>query len=308
MNKSTKVILITAGALIGSGLIIGGIGYAASGFSFRQNFEETYERKEAVITDDFSSIEIEEISDDVMIVPSEGDEVRVVYYDSNYLVHEVGVAGNTLNIKVDDLTGKHWWENVRFSFDLDGDDDESRKTILYLPAGDYESLTVSAVSSDVSVPQDYSFTAFELNTVSGDLSLLASVNGNITVEGVSSSLRLSCGDCGSIKIDTVSGNVDITDCRADGSITFNTTSGDIILTSSSAVSTEINVISGDITLTDYETGTMGISATSGDISGNLLGDHYFDIDTVSGDITLPSNIQGAPEVSINTVSGDICLR
>ena len=50
------------------------------------------------------------------------------------------------------------------------------------------------------------------------------------------------------------------------------------------------------------------STTSGEVSGTITGDHEYDVDTVSGDISLPAAIKGEAMVNISTVSGDVDIQ
>ncbi|GEM_PF-5118557 len=285
MGKAAKIILITAGILIITGIIISIIGY--SFLSRRTVSAETYEKKESTITDSFDSITIDEVSADVRIVPSADGTTKVEYYDSERMVHKINVNSGTLEISVNDTSISHWWDYIaNFDWTFRSFDNPERTTTLYLPVGSFIRLNVDGVSSDIKVSKEFTFEKIKFNTTSGDIATECVVTDSYSVNTTSGDLSAGNIDLATLDVSTVSGSVTVNDSKIARKLDISTTSGDVTLNNVAVENASVNTVSGDV-------------------KGTLIGDHHYETDTVSGDIKLPSNIEGAPVVNIDTVSGDI---
>ena len=285
MGKATKIILITAGILITTGIIISIIGY--SFLSRRTVSADTYEKKESTVRDSYDSISIDEVSDDIKIVPSADGTTKVEYYDSERMVHKINVNSGTLEISVEDTRITHWWDYiVNFDWTFTSFDTIDRTTTLYIPAGSYVRLSVNGVSSDVNVDKEFSFEKAKFNTTSGSITTECVVTDSYTVNTTSGDMIAANIDLATLDASSVSGDITVNDSRITRKLDISTTSG-------------------EVTLNNVETENTSINTVSGDVKGTLIGDHQYETDTVSGDIKLPSSISGAPSVNIDTVSGDI---
>lgn len=285
MGKAAKIILITAGILIVTGIIISIIGY--SFLSRRTVSAETYEKKESTVSDSFDSISVDEISHDVRIVPTTDGTTRVEYYDSDRIVHNIDVNSGTLEVSVNDTSITHWWDYIaNFDWTFSSFDNTDKVTTLYLPEGSYVRLNVNGVSSNIYVDKAFTFEKIKFNTTSGDIATDCVVTDSYTVNTTSGNLNAANIDLATLDVSVVSGDVMVSDSKI-------------------ARKLDISTTSGDVTLRNVATENTSIDTVSGDVSGTLIGDHNYETDTVSGDIRLPSSISGAPVVNIDTVSGDI---
>ena len=274
MSKVTKVVLIVGGAMVALGIVFSVLGFMVfRNAGFKNGSSKKPEQNVVVISDSFTNIEVSEISDEVIIKPSEDGEVKVEYYDYDEIVHEVDVKGDTLTVKVKDIYGgEPWWTRIQFGFDLEriiNNSDYDTRTVIYLPEDSYGSLKVNTVSGEVEVPEKYAFNDVAINTTSGSI---------------------TC------------------DCTATGDIEIGTVSGEIILNDVESGSLNTNSVSGDVMFTNLTTDDVNIDTTSGEVSGTITGDHEYDVDTVSGDISLPAAIKGEAMVNISTVSGDVDIE
>lgn len=307
MNKVTKVLLITAGSCIVVGLLLGTVAYGAAKKNGFEAFKTTREKVTTDITDSFSNIEVLEVSDDIVIRPSEDGNVKIITWESEDQYHDIKVDDDTLKIEFKEKAGLHFGD---FEFDTNSSNDpEYGMTIIYLPEGEYEDISITATSSEIAVPENYTFNDVTVTSVSGNISCSAVATGLVKMNSTSGEISDLNIDGISANIDTVSGNIGMTSCDVTGSIEINTTSGDINLTDISTSSASINVVSGDITLNNFESGLTDIDSTSGDVTGSLTGSYKISTDTVSGDInvTCNNNTDGAP-FNVDTVSGDITLN
>ncbi len=228
------------------------------------------EVKEEVITAPVERIVVTEISEDVALRASADGKIKVVYRDTDNIIHRIDTSGSTLSVKAKQKKGG-WLKKLfggLFSFSFNRED--KSQTIIYLPEGTYESLSIGTVSGDVDIPDIAEFGELEAATVSGDINADAA---------------------------KISGNAG-----------FETVSGDINLHGIQASSASANTVSGQISLTDADiAGEVTLETVSGDVSGNVLGSHSYDAHSLSGDKTFPAGTDGAPEVSVSTTSGDVEL-
>ncbi|SCW35346.1 Putative adhesin [Ruminococcaceae bacterium YRB3002] len=311
MSKVTKVILITAGSLILLGIILTVIGFAVlSNTAKKATSKVEYTHKEEVITEDIRNLNINEISENVEIRPSENGEIKVDYYDADNYMHQIETKGDTLEISVKTYSDDSpWWKRFSFHIDIDGIMTESKDhpTVIYLPEDSFGKLNITNISGDVKIPENYSFDDVTIETTSGDVWSYCVATGNTNIASVSGELDIRNIKASGLKVDTTSGNVTMNGCKVSDKIDIDTISGEVSLTDVESGHTKIETISGDIRLRTLVTDTADITTTSGDVTGTIAGVHEYDVDTTSGDVELPSSIKGEPLIKIDTVSGDVEL-
>ena len=125
----------------------------------------------------------------------------------------------------------------------------------------------------------------QVSTTSGALKFYAPVSGNLTLESVSGTMEVS--------------NI------APQSLSLSSTSGSIHASQVVATTTwDIDSVSGQVTLTDCDASSLVINTISGGVKASLRSGKTFSTQTVSGDVEVPSDSSGGP-CNISTVSGDI---
>ncbi len=313
MSKVTKVVLIVGGAMVALGIVFSVLGFMVFRNAGSKNgSSKKPELNEVVISDSFTNIEVAEISDEVIIKPSEDGEVRVEYYDYDEIVHEVDVKGDTLTVKVNDIhDGEPWWTWIQFGFDLEriiNNSDYDTRTVIYLPEDSYGSLEVNTVSGEIEVPENYAFNDVAINTTSGSITCGCTATGDIEIGTVSGEITFTSVNADKFQASSTSGSVKLSNAKVSGAVTIDTVSGEIILKDVESGSLNTNSVSGDVMFTNLTTDDVNIDTTSGEVSGTITGDHEYDVDTVSGDISLPSDIKGEAMVVISTVSGDVDIE
>jgi len=307
MNKFTKGLLITAGACLGTGIIITGI---AIGLTKKngQATTDSYEKITVTITDDIENINIEEISHDIKIEKASDDNITVEYWDNSSFIHDVKADGGTL--KVTFKNSKHWYDFITIGIPgiTKTSSDENHDTIIYLPEGVYGDLAVSAVSSDINIPDGYTFEDVDFNTVSGEISCASESTGNVNVNTTSGNLNEMYINGISAQINTVSGDVFLSESTLSGSVVIDTTSGEVQLTNVTVGACDINTTSGDILLNSYSGSNTTINSTSGDITAIVSGTYHVSYDTLSGDSNITcDNVSDGANFRVDTVSGDLTV-
>ena len=303
MNKITKILLITAGSCLGIGLILGVLGMIQARNNNYEAFKSNREKVVTEITDGFENIEIDEVSDDIIIMPSEDGKVIVETWDGDMQYHDVGVEDNTLKITFRN-------KGSYITFDLDFmEDEEDYKTVIYLPAGEYKDFSINGTSSDVEIPDIYTFEDVSISLVSGDIRDSAYTTGTLNINTTSGEVDDLNINGISADINTVSGNINISSCNVSGSIDIDVTSGDVTLNDVTTSAANINSVSGDITFNGFESGATNIDTTSGNINATLIGNYKINTDTVSGNVSIGcDNLTDGASFDVSTVSGDITIN
>ena len=242
------------------------------------------EQVTTVVEEPFHSIRIEEISGDVVILPSEDGTCKVVAWDSEDLYHIIDVEGETLDIHLSsDTETSSWLDLIHWNKDYDG---EMR---LYLPEAEYETLKIDTVSGDVRIPSGYGFVDAELLTVSGNVELSANVSNDLEVTSVSGELRMQGVTGVSLTANTVSGDVELSNAQFSDLATIETTSG-------------------DVEFDGFDAGEIKIDSVSGEVEGTLLSGKRFEIDSASGEVIVPPDDPAGGLCRIDTISGDVRLK
>lgn len=316
MKVAKRNLLIAAAATVAAGLLLCFGAFAAMGFDFSRLNTLTVETHTYTVEDPFVNLSVDGAECDVRLFPSEDGSCKVVCRESDKIDHTVKVVDGTLTIKRVDH--RKWYEHiVGFHWG-------KMEVAIYLPESAYASLSVTSVSGDVEIPAGFSFGEAEVQSTSGDVRFLASVENGLSVKTVSGDLfvqntapkslraRSTSGDVtvssvqvgAELTIKTVSGDLSLSQITC-GSIDAETTSGDVECTALRASgSLRVKTVSGDVELRGCDGGTLWIKTTSGDVSGRLLTEKRFVTDTTSGRVRVPNAASGGT-CEVTTVSGDI---
>ena len=319
MKKATKILLITALAL----LLVGGAAFtlllAGCGWDLAALSGGELETHEYEITDRFDDIKILADTADIRFLPSEDGTCRVVTRDDRGITHAASVEDGCLTVRHRDE--RPWYEHITL-FGL-----WDNEVTVYLPAGEYASLTVETSTSDVAIPRDFTFGSLSLTLSTGDITASASVTGEARFTASTGDITLAGLSAGTLTLAVSTGDITLTDVACDGRLTVNVTTGDIRMSSVRMGSLTTKGSTGDIRMTDtVAEGTLSlerstgditldgcdaaevfIRTTTGDVSGRFLTDKVFLVETSSGDREVPRGIIGG-RCEIITSSGDIYFR
>ncbi len=117
----------------------------------------------------------------------------------------------------------------------------------------------------------------------GESFLFDEVLLSVTSADLDTSYRFNCN---SIKINTVSGDINIGDIRANENVAIEGVSGDVKIENLKALNVKVNEVSGDVTIVNIDCSNIKMNSVSGDmeITGNS------------------DNVKGS------SISGDICFN
>ena len=168
-------------------------------------------------------------------------------------------------------------------------------------------ISVKATSGDLSL-RNLTPTALTAKTTSGDLAAEnVQADGAVSCKSTSGDVTLSEITGSAVDSSTTSGEQSLHSVRA-GSISAQASSGDIELSDVIADGRlSAATTSGDVSLTRADGGELALESTSGDVHGSLCSPKYYDANSNSGSISLPSPDPNGGLCCVRTTSGDIHL-
>lgn len=300
MKSRKKIWSIIAVCCIVVGGIVSITAATVAGFDFSEFNSTQYEEKVYTVADSFENIELAADLENVCLLPSPNKDCQVVCSENDNLNYTVKVEDNTL--KIERHEHSQWYEHIgAFWFS------SSPGIAIYLPEQEYETLSITTSSGDVTVPKEFAFSTVSAKTASGNLGIAASVSQYLKLQASSGDIAAQKFVGHSVEIQTASGGIAVEDCTAE-SIQLVSTSGDITLTNTVAKKKmNLQASSGNIALSKCDAPDIALQTTSGDVGGSLLSGKDFSVQTSSGDAILPEDSSKTETCSIITVSGNIII-
>jgi DUF4097 and DUF4098 domain-containing protein YvlB len=160
------------------------------------------------------------------------------------------------------------------------------------------------VSVDYTVTVPLSAT-LDLHSVSGALKITG-VRGSVRAETVSGNVTTT--DTPKLEsARSVSGNVSLTSASADGDLSAGTVSGNLTAKGMKAHGLDLGSVSGDISLSDVMCDRLGIKSVSGSVEygGSIAKSGRYDINTHSGTVRLVLASPSGFELNATSFSGSI---
>lgn len=162
----------------------------------------------------------------------------------------------------------------------------------------------STLVLEIYVPETYKG-SLDINSVSGDISVVKTHGYNLNISSVSGDLDLRDLDYQFLKLNTTSGDIQMNNSK--GELIISTISGDTKLENPNpSANMEINTTSGDIyfSLSKHANYTVDGTTTSGDFSSKVS----MDIQENSRNKFKAVIGSGKNSIKTNTVSGDVYFR
>lgn len=311
--NAAKIGLIIGGALVGAGLVIGGITYAIFGFDTVALSTSKLVTNTFDVTEDFDDIKIDGDIDDIIFEKSDDGKCRVVCLEEEKYPHTVDVDGGELKIGMKEKS------RLRFGIQF-----QTPKTTVYLPKDSYEDLVIDTDTGDVTIPVDFSFKSINMKLDTGDVDLKAKVDGNIEIKTDTGDLVLMGINPDNISLASDTGKIELTDVDLKGDLNIKEHTGDVILKNVSCANFNTDGSTGDLKLTDLKaegkldiirsTGSVdlknsdaseiSVKTSTGDIKGTLSSNKTFITSSHTGDINVPEGSSGG-KCEMSSDTGDI---
>ena len=297
MTKLAKIWALVGTSLFIIGALIFCCAMAANGWDFDKLSTVNYETVTHKITEPFSEITIKTDTADIEFFESKDGTCNVVCYDRTREKHVVSVQdGGMLNITLQN--DKKWYDNIGIGFG-------SSKIKIYMPKGEYVTLNIQSSTSDVEIPQEFTFVETDITLSTGDVEYSASTRdlkittstGDIDIENIK---------CETLDLKVTTGETHLENVEGKYIQSLGST-GDITLVDTVAEKQLfIKRSTGDVILTRSDGAEIYIKTDTGDVTGTVLEDRYFDVVTGTGDVRVPKEANGG-NCKIITTTGDVLI-
>lgn len=317
MSKAIKIWLIVACALIliGSMIFVGVM--ALMEWNFSNLSTDKVVENEYEISADLKNIIINSTTADIKILLSEDEKIRIECRETKKLEHSVYAIDDTLEIILNDE--RKWYEHIQIGVNL------SISTVtVYLPKGEYDTLSVKTDTSKVEVAKELCFGNIGIEVSTGDVDCDASVKGTLKIKASTGDIDVENASVGSLELSASTGKITASKIDCEGDINVKASTGkltlsdvrcnDLISTGDTGDITLINVVAaekfdinrttGDVRLEGCDASEIFIVTDTGRVSGSLLSEKVFIIKTDTGDVDVPNSVRGG-RCGITTDTGDI---
>ena len=315
MKTRTFVAIIVAASLILAGCLIFAVVMTMLNWNFKGLLTTKYVTNEYTVNEKFEDIKIVGNTEDVILLPSDDESVKVIFYEEEKIKHTANVTDNTLII--DRTNEKRWSDYIGISSD-------SQKTTVYLPSGLWGALDVKLITGDISLSPALSFTDINIEASTTDVECNSSATNNIKIKLGTGDITISGISASSLDLVVTTGKISLTDATVDGNISIKVSTGkssldgvacknliseggtgDLKLQSVVATgSFSIKRSTGDVELKSCDAAEIFIKTDTGDVCGSLLTEKVFITKTDTGKVVVPNSITGG-RCEITTDTGDI---
>jgi DUF4097 and DUF4098 domain-containing protein YvlB len=148
-------------------------------------------------------------------------------------------------------------------------------------------------------------TRLSIESISGNVKV-TDIKGDVSANTVSGDVRIS----GATRVSaakTISGMVELVDVQTDGALESGSVSGDVVLRRVTARRIDATSVSGSIRLEELQSDRVSANSTSGSVafSGTLARNGRYELNSFSGEIRLLLSGNTGFEVEANSFSGDV---
>ena len=313
---SVKTGLITAGSLVGAGLLITGITFAVFGFDPSKLSTTRYVTNTYNVDGSFSNINIEGDTEDIIFEKATDGVCKVVCKEEEDRPHIVNVDGDTLSITRE----KKYYLSVGINF-------ESPKTTVYLPEDTYGDIKVDSDTGDLVIPADFSFDKMSVRTDTGDVKSYAKVAENINISTDTGDMELKDITAVALTLESDTGKINIANTDISGDISIKEDTGDVFMDKVTCINFESKGDTSDLTLKDViakgdinltrstgdvrfdgcDAASVYVKTSTGDVEGSFLTDKVYITDTHTGRVDVPKTNEGG-RCEIATDTGDIKIK
>lgn len=332
-----KKLCIIGVILLVAGIALSVLGLGLAGEDTQSIFKSKLTEKTIEIGEDFSNIQINTDTTDVVFSLSEDSSCRILCRETEQQPHSAKVENGTLILQQQDF--RKWYHYIGFRFEMPGVE-------IQLPKAAYEALNMDGSTGDVTVSKELRFTNAVIHASTGavdvqaqiDKELTVAVNtGNVLVSGVrceNMDLKASTGailvrdiNCANLTTKTSTGDQRWENVQATGAVSVTCSTGDLYMTHVNCqnlsaesdtgeksleyvvASGDVRIVSdtGDIHLVNFDGGTIKITTDTGDVTGMFLSEKIFFAETDTGRVVVPRCTSGG-SCEITTDTGDIIIK
>ena len=290
---------------------------AANGFDWSKLSTEKYEKKLYNIEQAFQNITVEDDTSDVKLLPATDGVCKIEYNESKNITYSMSVDGDMLAIKK--IDNRKWYHHIGFNF-------AAPDLTVYLPETAYKNVMISLDTGDVTVSTGFSFESLRIKVSTGDVSMSATVAGDLNVEASTGDISVSNTSAASASLTTSTGRIEvsgltlsgnyyaksstgnqshtnvtcatatmisstgdkvISSLNASGNLVIESDTGDDTFTNVTCADAIVTTSTGHQNYTNFSCASVQLRASTGKINAtNLIATGQFRAETSTGDITL----------------------
>ncbi len=249
------------------------------GFRGRNNFEgNSIDEVTTFNIYQLKEIYIHSVSSDISVFSTDEEDIKIHFYGRSALKSEKTLPKLITNLEGSKLKIEIEYPKVLFSW-------AAADVLLdiYIPRDYRDNVTIDAVSAEVDI-SNLDINNFQCKTVSGDLKIKSLGSDNLTLKTTSGNVNIM-DFTGNLKVDSVSGDIDVRYRVFDNNIDVKTISGkvEIGLPQNAEFYLKTNTVSGEV-VAKFPITIISFNKMN-QLEGTVgTGDNSIVIDTVSGDI------------------------
>lgn len=315
MNSATKTWLIIASILVITGIIIFSVAMSLNKWNLGNLNTNKYVTNTYEINDDFSDITLETDTADIIVIPSDDNNCKVVCYEPETARHSVYVKDDLLTIKVNDQ--RKWYNYIGIAW-------TAPKITIYLPKTEYNSLFLKTDTGKVEIPQDFKFENADIEVTTGNVIFHASASDDIKIQSSTGSISVENITANTMELTSTTGNITINSVECGNDIKLKVSTGKTKVKNVSCNNFSSDGSTGHLSLEDLiatgkiyikrSTGSASlekcdaseiyVKTSTGNISGSLLSEKIFITETSTGNISVPKTTTGG-KCELITTTGSI---
>lgn len=260
MSKIKKLSVIALLLLVVG--VVGGL------FTYSSSIKQIEVKKEKLVKDAFTLIEINSDNADVDIIPTDDSVAKI-----EFVTKRKSTFTSRVNKKILSVTVKNNEGPFQFGFHPEA----SQYLKVFLPKKQYDSIKIENGNGKVQVEQ-MKMNHVRVTLINGEVELNNLVTDNIRVESGNGKIRLKDVE-GEIKGSTLNGEIDVVTKDMDRPIQLESTNGKIKIQTEKEPTNarfDVSVVNGDINILDKYT----VSTTIG------KGENLIQLKTVNGEVTV----------------------
>lgn len=311
MNKNTKTALIVALSIFGAGVIIWLCISMSVGFNYSKLSWDWYNGKQSNTTEEAAFVaehvekDLDEKGQNITLNLASADVTVSPSEDGKlHLTYDNTENSYFEYVERDDKVTLTQKQKNSSIIGIVGGGSEKINVKLSLPAGRVGELTVNGASSDITLSDINMKDEMKIYSVSGDVEISNCKAKALGTGTTSGGMELRSIDVASIEAGTVSGEIRLQDIDGKIPVTLESVSGEVYAENVKAKDFSVSTVSGETTLKDVSGLKADFSSTSGGVRLSKADFREINFSTVSGDIS--GTVSGSSDdytVYTDTISG-----
>lgn len=281
-----KKLFIIMGSLIGLGLIVIFIAFAASGFKLEifDNDATLVESSHAVSSN--TNLELKVSTSEVNITKSNDDKIYLSYYNTEKRKITVTDENDLISLKRDDAIIQ-WYQWFSFT--------TSKKinTInIKVPENFVGNISLLLSTGDVEIIGLSKFNNLNISITTGEVDLLGLDLNDLEISGTTGSIEVENTNLSKLDIENSTGDVTLDNVTVQSSINIRNTTGEIDLETVKADSVRAESSTGGIDFENLKAKSIYFKTTTGNIEGSFVErktEFSITSSTTTGRNTLPAS-------------------